>query len=459
MTTSLFKDSVYLNFVRQRPIAVGAQLVLRRLLDPQTLDALFHQHAQSQSERTLLFSSLTHLISAVVLGKHASVNAAFEKMKELLLVSKTAVYEKLQRVEPQTIRELVRASYRQVVEVRRAFGGVPPHELVGYDEWILDGNHLSGTEHRLSETRSQTASPLPGKTLVVFDPRRGAVADIVPLEDGHAQERSALEDILDTVRAKQLWIADRNFCTLKFLYGVAARGGRFVIRLHQQLHGTPRGRLQKTGRTETGEVFENTLELPSYDGETLTVRRVVVRLIEPTRDGDAEIVLLTNLPAEDADACDVSERYLGRWRIEKAFNHITLAYQCEIKPLCYPRAALFCFANALVAYNAVSIVNAAIARGHGREDAAMMSHYAMAREIQEATDGLLVALPDERWSALATMPIEDFVRELLSVTSGIRLATYRKSLRGPKKPAPKKIHDKRHVHVSTYKLLAERRNK
>ena len=89
-----------------------------------------------------------------------------------------------------------------MVEVRREFGGVPQHELAGYDKRILDGNHFSGTEHRLQETRSQTAAPWRGKALVVFDPRRGAVCDILPIEDGHAQERSALDDMIETLLAK-----------------------------------------------------------------------------------------------------------------------------------------------------------------------------------------------------------------------------------------------------------------
>ena len=230
MATSLFQDPLYRLFALQRPIAVNAQLVLQRLLDPRSLDELFHRHAQTQSERILLFSTLTHLMASVVLGKAASVNAAFEKMRDQLLVSKTAVYEKLQRVEPQTVRELVRHSYRQVVELWRECGGLPQHEVSGYEQRILDGNHLSATEHRLAETRSQTAAPLPGKALVVFDPRRGAVADIVPIEDGHAQERSALDAIIETLQAQQLWIADRNFCTLKLRYSIENRRAAFVIR-------------------------------------------------------------------------------------------------------------------------------------------------------------------------------------------------------------------------------------
>ena len=116
----------------------------------------------------------------------------------------------------------------------RECGGRPQYEVSGYDHRILGGNHLSATEHRLTETRSQTAAPLPGKTLVVFNPRRCAVADIVPIEDGHAQEHSALDSLIETLQDKQLWIAGRNFCTLKFLYATANRQVAFVIRLHHR---------------------------------------------------------------------------------------------------------------------------------------------------------------------------------------------------------------------------------
>ena len=116
----------------------------------------------------------------------------------------------------------------------RECGGRPQYEVSGYDHRILGGNHLSATEHRLTETRSQTAAPLPGKTLVVFNPRRCAVADIVPIEDGHAQEHSALDSLIETLQDKQLWIAGRNFCTLKFLYATANRQAAFVIRLHHR---------------------------------------------------------------------------------------------------------------------------------------------------------------------------------------------------------------------------------
>lgn len=456
MDRSLFDDPTFRRFATERPIAVVVQLTLRRLFGPDLVDHVFRESADKQYERRLLFSALTALMSAVVLGKFASVGAGYKKFKDRLGVALNSVYEKLKRVEPTTCRKLVQATYAQVVLVRRQLGGVARHELPGYTTRILDGNHLSKTEHRLAETRDIKAGPLPGKSLVVYDPRLDAVCDCVPIEDGHAQERSALDDILETIEAKQLWIADRNFCTLKFLYSIAAKSGFFLIRQHGKLQGVEKGKLQKVGETETGIVYENRLELPAYAGETRTVRRILVHLFKATRDGDVEIVLLTNLPPQDADARVVSDLYRSRWKIETAFLHLTKALNCEVKALCYPKAALFCFANALVAYNALSIVKGTIAVEHGRHEAEMMSHYYMALEISETTDGMMIALPEDCWEAVASMPLATFVEQMRAICRGINLDTYRKSIRGPKKPRAKRKGNKRTVHVSTKKILDER---
>ena len=43
---------------------------------------------------------------------------------------------------------------------------------------------------------------------------------IVLIEDGHAQERSEFDSVLNKVSAQDLWCGDRNFCTLKFLFRI-----------------------------------------------------------------------------------------------------------------------------------------------------------------------------------------------------------------------------------------------
>jgi hypothetical protein len=55
----------------------------------------------------------------------------------------------------------------------------------------------------------------------VFDPQLDLAIDMFPCEDGHAQECSLLNKVLETVMHKDLWIADRNFCTQDFLYGIS----------------------------------------------------------------------------------------------------------------------------------------------------------------------------------------------------------------------------------------------
>jgi hypothetical protein len=60
------------------------------------------------------------------------------------------------------------------------------------------------------------AGPLPGKSLVVYDPVLRLPIDVFLFVDGHAQERSLLKIILTTIENNDAWVADRNFCTVEF---------------------------------------------------------------------------------------------------------------------------------------------------------------------------------------------------------------------------------------------------
>ena len=95
--------------------------------------------------------------------------------------------------------------------------------MPGYRAKILDGNGLGATEHRLSVLLDTSAGALPGKSLVVLEPALGLATDIFPCEDGHAQERSLLPEVLETVAAGDLWIGDRNFCTTGFIFNIESK--------------------------------------------------------------------------------------------------------------------------------------------------------------------------------------------------------------------------------------------
>src|SRR5437660_895042 len=102
-------------------------------------------------------------------------------------------------------------------------------------------------------------------------------------------------------------------------------------------------------------VYEQRLAVRDPETDVVAVcRRITVELNQPTRDGDWELHVLSNVPAKDADALTLADLYRKRWTIETVFYEITTTLQCEIHALGYPKAALFAFCLALVAFNAVS---------------------------------------------------------------------------------------------------------
>ena len=80
--------------------------------------------------------------------------------------------------------------------------------LPGLEVFYLDGNHLAATEHRLAELRVTREGPLPGQSLALLDAQRELIVDLVPCEDGHAQERSLLPELLERIVAMWVIIAD-----------------------------------------------------------------------------------------------------------------------------------------------------------------------------------------------------------------------------------------------------------
>jgi Transposase DDE domain len=448
---------VFEPFVAAAPVCVMARGVLENILDPQRIDALFERTAEQQYTRDLTFSALVDLMSRVVLQIQPSVHAAYRAMAEQLGVSDQAVYDKLRHVEVGVSAELVRDSARQAQAVIDALHSAVPPLLPGFRTKILDGNHLAATEHRIEELRTTWAAALPGKLLVVLDQERMLATEVCPCEDGHAQERSLLDAVLAKVEARDLWLADRNFCTLKFLWEIAARLGFFLIRQHGTVKGIPLGQRQCHGRSSTGVVYEQKLKLTNSQGEEWVVRRITIMLDQPTRDGDMEIHLLSNVPLAQADAVQLAETYRQRWTIEIMFLEMTETLACEINTLGYPKAALFAFCLALMAYNAVSVLKAALRSVHGLEKIdEELSGYYVSLEIQQMYPGMMVAIPPRHWKFWRSLAPKEMASLLQDLAKKVQLPKYKKAHRGPKKKAPKRTAYKNGSHLSTAKILAGR---
>jgi hypothetical protein len=450
---------VFERFVERTPFAVMSRSLLERTLTPEALDALFEDKADSQYTRELTFSSVVDLMGQVVTSAFPSVRAAFLDKSFGISVSLTSLYNKLQGIEPAVAAELVGHSARQLQPLLQEIGGALPEPVPGYAMHVLDGNALAATEHRLGETRDDSAAPLPGKSLCVFRPAYQLVTAIVACEDGHAQERSLVDPILALVEEGSLWVADRNFCFQRFLLGIAGKRGFFVIREHAGLNYKVASKLRRRGRSASGEVLEQAIVIEPEEGTTLRLRRIVVRLEKATEDGDWELAILTNLPAE-VTAVAVSQAYRTRWTIEGGFLDLTTTLDCEINTLCYPRAALFVFCVAVMAYNLQSAIKGVMRSQHGAEKVETdLSRYFVAGEIGQVYRGMMVALPPEEWVVFRQMSLTEYVVFLKRLARNVDFERYPKAHRGPKKAKPKRHYDPEHPHVSVAKLLLARKLK
>lgn len=223
---------------------------------------------------------------------------------------------------------------RKLINFLNALEYRPWSRIEGYRCRAIDGNHIQASEKRIEELRGTWAAPLPGTVVATLDMQTELVDEVFLIEDGHAQERTVLGNVLETVETKDLIIGDRHYCTIGFLTGIAERNAFFAIRQHGTLKGELIGARKRCGRSETGRIYEQPVKIGTNAKQSsLQVRRITVELDEPTRDGDSYIHILTNVPASDADAVELSDLYRARWEIEHVFYAITMSFRCEIKSL------------------------------------------------------------------------------------------------------------------------------
>jgi hypothetical protein len=441
------------------PLAVMVRGTLEWLLDETALGKLFDEHAPTQYTRELTLHALVRLMIQVAAGIRATVHAAYKADRALeqptIATTYQAVYGKLGRMQPAVSEAVIRYGAERCVRLLTLMPGARVEPRPGYRMRVLDGNVLAGSHHRLTPLRRLLNACLPGKSLVVYEPGLGLVTDAVLCEDAYTQERALLTQILPRVRAHDLFVADRNFCTTRFVFGISAAKAFVIVRQHrnslpcQAIDG-----LRPAGNTETGAIYEQRVQATDPEsGTTLTLRRIEVRLHKKTRDGDDAIAVLTNLPAE-VTAAEIAEDYRVRWTIEKHFQFLTQSLKCELPGLGKPRAALFAFAMALLAANALAIVRGAVRSAHGAEAEAELSGYYLADEIAHDYRTLMKYVPAEHWLGWHQIPAVQLAPLLCNLAARVRLKGLTRTRRGPKKPPKHKpVYDPKHKHYSTARLL------
>ena len=439
---------------QKSPVAVMGHALLEHVFAPEKIDDIFRQHRIKQRERDWLFSSIVDLMTVVACKIKPSIHAAYQEIKDSAPASLDALYKKLDGIELAVSEALVRETARNMKEILKHVLPENQEIIPGYRSRIVDGNKLAATDRRLAVQRDQPAAPLPGFALAIYEPAYSLITDIILCNDGHTQERKLLPQLAELVEPDDLWFADRNFCCSGYLMEIAQRGGYFVIRQHASTPWEPLEDLVFQGETETGDVWEQKgIVTNPVTGQRLEIRRVEIRLKTPTRDGDGEMSLFSNLP-ESVSALMIADSYRKRWWIETAFQELESLLLGEIQTLCYPPAALFALSTAMVAYNVLQCLVSSIEVSHP-EETREISAYHVSHAMSQTHVGLCLFSEPSDWEEFRTLDAREMGRFLLRLGAQVRYDVYAKRPPSKKKPARKST--KRKNHTSTAKLLKEKK--
>jgi hypothetical protein len=441
-------------FAKGAAPAVMTRLALDWMIRPTSIDPLLEEVAQGQYDREFLLSHFVEVMADVACGSRPSPRAAFLRRQFDQIASLSAFYRKLGRMELAVSAALVHQTADRARELITAAAGFLPEPIPGYSARVIDGNVLAGTDHRIDELRSTRAATLPGKSLAIYEPISGLVRGIIPEEDAHTQERALLDQV--AIEPGQLWIMDRNFCVRTFLFRILRSGAFFLVRRHAScLPFEPIEPLRSVGRGDTGEIFEQPIRVedPECEGRAYRLRRIVLRLDRPTREGETEIVLVTNLP-DDIKASLCCQAYRGRWGIERHFQELTDLLHCEIPTLGYPRAALFAFCMSVLAGNALAILKGSLRAVHGDQMVTELSTHALVTEAAEVYPGMMIAVPPADWMFLEGCSAAQVAGLLEDLAVRVPIERMLRARRGPKKPRrTRESPGSRIHHVATKKLL------
>jgi hypothetical protein len=431
-----------------------------RVFSEESLNQIFRDRAQKQVESDVLFSHLVGILVPVVSGNSKSVGSAYQAGK--FDYSRQALYDKLKGVESSVSAGLLTTVVDKLLPIHKSANVNHADPVKGYHTYVIDGKTYNATEYRLRECRTDARAPLPGRSVAVFDTRHELFVDIECETNAHCSERKIVRPLLERLETGALYMADRNFADSYTLSAFIGAESYFITRQNKgclSWRKIDQSRIQDRGQDENGnQLTEEKIEIKLTDGSWKTIRRITVKLSKPTRKGDTELMLLSNLPGRVSGKA-IANAYRKRWTIETSFGHLARALNAEIKTLCYPKAAGLCFSIALVLFNLMSTIKALL-KEHGqysdRYEIPDLSYYYLADEILRWLTAFELVEDQVNLESITHQSHKKFIRTMKWIASKAILKKYRKHVRGEKKKPPnRKFNGSRHV--ATQKILDARK--
>ncbi len=315
------------HLLQRLPLAHAALALFRYALDPTALDALFDRHRGRYYEDVVTFPNLVAWLFDALTDVDSGRQAHRDRDRATAPGCDQAFYAKLRRLPVSLAVGFLQDTTARLAELFPVVVHNPiPPSLRRYEVLLLDGKALKHVAKRLAATRGTPGQLLGGKLLVAYRPRDGQVIDFAVNLDGEGNEAALVPELAARLRDRPgrttLFVADRQFSSLKAFAEFACEKSRFVVRHAETLSFTADpARPAKTHRDTDGRVVT---EEWGWVGQGKADARPQVRRVSVTRAGDKPLSVLTDLlDAETVPAVEVLAVYRMRWDIEGLFRDVT----------------------------------------------------------------------------------------------------------------------------------------
>jgi len=444
------------------PLAEGTLSLLAWVFDPAFLDGVFDTYRGRSYESELTFPTMVRLIQEALLEHDGSGHQAMVRAQDRdeLDVSLQAVYGKLRRVPIELSLGFLACGSDRLREIFPAETAAKcPASLRAFDIYAVDGKKIKRVAKRLKPARQYSGTPLGGKVLVALDLRRGLVAAINAHPDGETNDAPLVPGLLPQVRKRStrrvLWIADRQFCDLTQPRRFAEDGGAFLIRYHPKnsFHRDPNLPVDE-GVDSQGRRYQQEW---GHLGAPSNRRRLDVRRITLFREGEEEVILITDLlDAERYPARDLLDAYLARWGIERVFQQVTEVFHLQSLISSSPEGTIFQFAFCTLLYNMVQVTRAYISRAQHKPPETVSSEQ-LFKDVQRELIGLSTLAVRE--TVIEHFQPFDDARELTARLQKLFEDVWKDHwVKSPKKKIPKTPVKRQRInggHTSIFRIIRE----
>ncbi|HRQ89495.1 MAG TPA: IS4 family transposase, partial [Bacteroidia bacterium] len=265
--------------------------------------------------------------------------------------------------------------------------------LAMFAEARIEGHHrwrgwrvklVDGTSVQLADTAANQAEyPQPSAqkpgcgfpvmgVVALLDVALGTVVDYLA-GPSHGHDLEGLRRLLDRIKAKDLLVADRAFCSWEMLAILEGKGAGCVMRLHQKREAKldwRRGRkLDEDSRivewSRPAKPGKSGITRATWERLADTMKVRLVRFEAPGRDGRPRTIYLATTLL-DEKACPTEEiagLYAQRWSIEVRFRDLKTTMGLERFRVRTPEMARKTLRMAVIAYNLVKLLQLEASRG------------------------------------------------------------------------------------------------